>query len=332
MRRVFGIALYALLFGALTVGFPLFVSLAALRDVVRSARFASARVLCFAWVYLGAELLGVIAAGWIWLTTSPRHQKKFREENSALQAWWADLLLRAVKRTLAIEFVVERTEDLRGPILLFIRHASIIDTLLPAAFIARPGNLRLRYVLKRELLVDPCLEIVGRRLPNYFVDRAGETQEELAGIAALGTGLERDEGVVIYPEGTRFSKAKRARALAAVARKSPHLLARSEAMTSVLPPRLGGPLALLSSSRADVVFCAHVGLEGFATVADMFSGSLVGSTVRVHLKRFPRAEIPDDSITQVDWLFDRWAEVDRFCGSPHSVENCEADNVLKLLT
>ncbi len=325
VRRYVGIALYAFVFASLTLGFPLWISFALIRDVIRSARFASARVLCFAWVYFGAELLGVIAAGWIWVTTSPRDEEGFQEQNLALQAWWADLLLRTVKRTLGIDFVVE-SSDLSGPLLVFMRHSSIIDTLLPGAFVSRAGGIRLRYVLKRELLVDPCLEIVGKRLPNYFVDRSGETREELAGIAALATDLGERDGVVIYPEGTRFSFAKRKRALAAIKKKSPQLLSRAEAMTSVLPPRLGGPLTLLGSSSADVVICAHRGLEGFEQVRDMLSGSLVGSTVWVRFSRFSRAEIPAESEDQVDWLFARWAEVDQFCRDDSATERTSAQD------
>ena len=38
-------------------------------------------------------------------------------------------------------------------------------------YVSRRYHLRLRYVLKRELLWDPCLDIVGQRVPNIFVDR-----------------------------------------------------------------------------------------------------------------------------------------------------------------
>ena len=57
------------------------------------------------------------------------------------------------------------------------------DTVLPVVFFALPTGVRLRYVLKRELLFDPCLDIVGQRLPNYFARRgAGATEQEVAGV------------------------------------------------------------------------------------------------------------------------------------------------------
>ena len=88
-----------------------------------------------------------------------------------------------------------------GPVIVLIRHASIVDNLLPAKLIARRHGIRLRYVLKRELLADPCLDIAGRRLPNYFVRRGTGEAQELERVRALAHGLGTDEGVLIYPRG-----------------------------------------------------------------------------------------------------------------------------------
>jgi hypothetical protein len=78
----------------------------------------------------------------------------------------------------------------------------------------------------------------------------------------------------------------------------------------VLPPRLGGPLALLETSGADVLFVAHVGLENTARLADLLSGALVGARVRVALWRVPRAEVPTEPGDRVEWLYDQWARLD----------------------
>ena len=40
--------------------------------------------------------------------------------------------------------------------------------------VAREARIRLRYVLKHELRWDPCLDIVGWRLPNAFVRRGAQ--------------------------------------------------------------------------------------------------------------------------------------------------------------
>lgn len=78
----------------------------------------------------------------------------------------------------------------------------------------------------------------------------------------------------------------------------------------VLPPRPGGTLALLDATVADVVVLAHRGLEGLATVRDIWSGSLVNSKISLKLWRVPRAGIPIERSDRVDWLYRLWAEVD----------------------
>ena len=108
-----------------------------------------------------------------------------------------------------------------GPVIVLIRHASIVDNLLPANLITRPHRIRLRYVLKRELLADPCLDVAGRRLPNYFVRRGTGEAQEVERVRALAHGLGADEGVLIYPEGTRFTPERRARAIARIGERDP---------------------------------------------------------------------------------------------------------------
>ena len=42
---------------------------------------------------------------------------------------------------------------------MLLRHAGIADTIIPRVFYAIPQQVRLRYVLKKELLMDPCLDL-----------------------------------------------------------------------------------------------------------------------------------------------------------------------------
>jgi 1-acyl-sn-glycerol-3-phosphate acyltransferase len=97
-------------------------------------------------------------------------------------------------------------------VIVLMRHASLADSLLPAVLLGTRG-LRLRYVLKRELLWDPCLDVVGQRLPNAFIRRgSGESDAEIDAIRALGRDLGDDEGVLIYPEGASPPQTNGARA------------------------------------------------------------------------------------------------------------------------
>lgn len=197
-----------------------------------------------------------------------------------------------------------------GPFLLLVRHTSLADTVLAATFLSHPNGIGLRYILKKELLWDPCLDIVGRRLPNHFVDRSGRnTERELNAVKALARNLTGSEGVLLYPEGTRFSPGKLERALLKLRESGKAALAdRAEGWERVLPPRPGGFLALLEEAPGvDVVVLAHTGFEGSAKWKDFWSGALIGKTLKLRVSRFPATEIPAGD--RVGWLYERWGEM-----------------------
>jgi hypothetical protein len=317
-RRLVTIPSYALAWLFAIALAPLCLPLLAILDRLGGGRTSRARLLLFAIVFLSYELVGLAAAAALWLALRILPELTGARADAAharLQAWWANGLYRAAARIFRLTLEVEGTEALRpGPLVVLIRHASLADTLLPAVVLGRRG-LRLRYVLKRELLWDPCLDVVGQRLPNAFIRRgSGETDVGLEAIARVGRGLASDEGVLIYPEGTRFSAEKRERALERIAGSDrPELLTRARALRAVLPPRISGPLALLDAAAdADALIVAHSGLEGLATIADLARIGARGRHIRVRLWRVPRASIPADRDGRVRWLYDEWARVDAF--------------------
>lgn len=281
-------------------------------------KLVALRLTVIGWVYLAAEVLGIAALGAVWLVTGGgRARGPFIRGTFAIQRWWAGSLFSVIRTLFGLRVEVEGDEVLTpGPIHVFMRHASIIDNLLPSALITAPHGIRLRYVLKRELLSDPALDIAGSRLPNYFVDRAAGGASEMTAIGELGSGLGANEGVLIYPEGTRFTPERRERALARLEEKEPGMLERARGLQAVLPPRPGGPLRLLDvDPAADVVIAAHVGLDGFSHIRNILDGGLVGGTVRVRFQRFPIDTIPTDGEDRVAWLYDRWEEVDAWIRS-----------------
>jgi 1-acyl-sn-glycerol-3-phosphate acyltransferase len=178
-----------------------------------------------------------------------------------------------------------------------------------------PQKIMLRYIIKRELLVDPCLDIVGHRLPNYFVRRgSGESAKETEAIGQLMHDLSPGQGVLMYPEGTRFTPAKRERVLKRLeASGDRDALRRAKDMLHVLPPRLGGSLALLERNEGtDAVFCVHTGLESTTSIRQLWRGSLVGSRVRVRFWVVPFEEIPKGREALSEWLWAEWAKANAF--------------------
>src|SRR6185369_2716553 len=110
-----------------------------------------------------------------------------------------------------------------------------------------------------------------------FVARDGSSSDdEIEAVRALKTGIGAEDGVILYPEGTRFTEEKRRRVLDRL-RDDPVARDRAERLRYVLPVRPGGTLALLGAAPAcDVLFVGHHGLEGSATVAGVWAGALVG--------------------------------------------------------
>jgi 1-acyl-sn-glycerol-3-phosphate acyltransferase len=260
----------------------------------------------FGWVFLASETVGLIALGAAWLAGGRRTV----ELTWAFQRWWSSTLFKTLRSVFRLRFVVEGDDQVApGPVIVMMRHASIVDNLLPAGLVSLPYRIRLRYVLKKELLWDPVLDIGGQRLPNVFVRREGDSATEITRISRLAIGLTERDGVLIYPEGTRFTAKKRHQAIRRLERTDPALADRARQLRRLLPPRPGGSMSLLDSG-ADVVICAHHGLEGLARVSDVLRAGLVGRTIHVGFRRIEADQIPSDRSERVAWLFDQWQQVD----------------------
>ena len=311
------ISMPGLILGAviLTVAIPVWLPLVLVIDACRLKwRFPLARLLSFAVCWVWLETSGVICSALLWITG----QSKNLPKHYALQRWWADQLLRALKATCGFSVEVENIDALQpGPVLLFARHASLADSLVSAYVVTTLAQMNPRYVLKRELLADPCLDVVGQRLPNHFLDRqANDSTPELLALEELVTGIDESTVGIIFPEGTRANKKKRDRALEKIAVVDAERAQRLQGMKYLLPPRPAGAAAMLRGCpSADVVFAWHVGFEGL----DTFGGILRGISsrmppIRFHLRRVERLAVPITS--QVDtnemtkWLDSEWMRMD----------------------
>lgn len=318
-RRALTVPGYLLLLVALLVAAPVAVPATALYDLARGSRLAVTRTLAFVILYLACEVAGVLAATALWVfhvLVPGLDPAVYSRANFRLQCAWARLLGSAAFSLFGMSIRIESTVPLgQRPILLLVRHASVADTILAAMFIADQDKIVLRYVLKRELLWDPCLDIVGNRLVNCFVRRGGEdSKREIERVARLAEDLGPGQGVLIYPEGTRFSVAKRERILAALAARGDDAAYRRAALLRhVLPPRIGGTLSLLDRLKdGDVVVCAHVGLEGAASFARLWSGDLIGRQCVIRIWSTDIRALPTTAEGRIEWLHAQWRLVDRF--------------------
>ncbi|HVN36862.1 MAG TPA: lysophospholipid acyltransferase family protein [Myxococcota bacterium] len=327
-RRLITIPLYALAFLLALASAPLWIPGAALLDLAARGHGVALRSAALFAFYLGCELAGLAAAAALWLARpfARWNDARWQALHFRLQDLWGATLFWGLTFFFDLRVEVEGEDESRlgeGPYLLVLRHASSGDALLASARIGLPHGIRLRYVLKRELLFDPCLDVVGSRLPHVFVDRSGaDSRSEVARLQACGRGLGRRDGVLIYPEGTRFTETRRARELGRLAREGDlKQLDYASSLVSVLPPRPGGLLGLLEvAPEADVVVCVHAGFESAASLAQVWRGGLLRRRVRVRFWRIPRARIPASSAMRAQWLRELWQEVDTWVsqrGVPH---------------
>ncbi len=289
---------------------PALAALGLLIDLLRKDRaLPRLRFVGALLIFLTCESLGLLGALVLWPLAIDR--ERFILANLKLQALWTTAIFRGCQKLYNVRVDVQGdAQGASGPALIFVRHASVADVLLPAIVLSNRLGLRLRYVLKEELIWDPCLDVVGHRLRNVFVARdSDDSDRQIRAVRALATDLGPKDGVVIFPEGTRFSKAR-------LAKLQKRCVDRAGDYAHVLPPRPGGPLGLIAEAKgADIVVLSHVGLEGIRRFGDLIRGALINATWRVKLERLPAAQVPRQDEARYEWLHQTWRGVDAFVGS-----------------
>jgi len=302
LRRLASIPLLFVAAILYVVLFPFLVLIAWGFSRLSGARGAIPTLL-FVGGYLLYEIGGLARLFWVWLTG--RQAADYMDRNRTVQYWWANALRNWVSRCFRLRFSLSGSDALHGrPAMVFPRHASLADTVLPIVFYGIPERIKMRYVLKRELLWDPCLDVGGNRIPNHFVDRSGEdSQQAVAAVDALTATLGDNEGIAMFPEGTRFTPAKHARLGQS---KNEELRGLAARWPDLLPPRLGGTLAILGANPGnDLLYMAHTGFEPASRLKDLLSGAWLDSEVRIHFWRVPFSEIPAPE-RQKAFLFEQW--------------------------
>lgn len=320
LRRAATVPLYLAAAVSLAALSPVLLVLAAIGDLVRRRGWVLSRCLLLAEIFFLAELAGMVASLVLWARFGGWRREPspaYLAANFALQRRWASAIFAGARWTFGLRVSVEGDESLRpGPVIVLGRHASPIDNLIPAVVASGRHHLRLRWVINRWLLRDPCLDIVGNRLPNVFVATSSEEPRgQAARVGALASGIGRDDGVLIFPEGALFSPRRLQRAVGRLAEAGAQEAERASALRSVLPPRTGAFLsALAAAPGADVVFFEHKGLDVARDYRALLSGDLVGSQLAVRIRRISRREIPGNAAGQAAWLWEQWSEVDRWVG------------------
>lgn len=315
-RRLVTIPAMAFTALALTVTAPVVVPLLVLADLVTGwRRRRHLRLWGMAYSYAVLELVGMTAAAALWVVSGfglGMRLGSVRRAHHRLHWWWTAALVRAMQRWLTLELEVEGDRPHGGPLIVVSRHCSFGDALLPSALLGNGHRYELRHVLKRELVWDPCLDLVGNRLENHFVDRTPEDNTpELHAIGRLASGITANQATVIFPEGTFRTPQRHSRAVDRLSRRHPLLAERAARLAHVLPPRPAGTSALLEAApHADVLIMGHVGFESFSSLADIVANVPFARRVKVRYWLHARHTVPTEPEALQHWLFEQWEQLD----------------------
>jgi 1-acyl-sn-glycerol-3-phosphate acyltransferase len=321
IRRPLTITTWLVLSSACLVLSPLFLVLAALASAIlrRPQPLMFTR---FALAYFGRELGGLVACGALWLLSgfgarirSPR----FRRLHYRLLHWYVHGLATRVLELLNIDIDAQISPGVATvlnrdrPLIFLSRHAGPGDTLLLVDLLQTRYDRLPSVVFKDTLAIDPCVDLVGHRLPHAVLDTSDREECE-ARIKRVTANLDPRGILVLFPEGGNFTASRRRRALRKLWRKGRRRQAESaHQLEHVMPPQPTGALAALSASpSADVIFGAHTGLGLAAFPRELWRRTPIGETLKERMWVAPAAERPQDPDEQIQWLYDWWRRIDEW--------------------
>lgn len=299
---------------------PVILIITVTLDLFRRSNWAATRFVGFVLVYLIGEAGGILIYITMFIISGRiigLGQKRLIEWGYVLQRWWGRWMANNTLKLFGIKLDIDEPEDIhKGPLMLFFRHTAMADTILPGILFTIRHKMRIRHIMKRELLWDPCLDMGATRLPNLFVRRGqSDNAKELAAVTKLMEDVQEDrDGIIIFPEGTRFTPIKRLRVLEKLKeRGNEYFIEKAHSLKNMLPPRLGGTLAMLqANSKAYAVFCTHVGFEAATKAVNLLNGKLINATIKIKLWKVPFDKIPKTREEQIQWMFDQWQKMDEW--------------------
>ncbi|MDG2111188.1 MAG: 1-acyl-sn-glycerol-3-phosphate acyltransferase [Actinomycetota bacterium] len=318
LRRSVTLPLAVVGFPVLVLLSPLLLALTLIVDLFTTRRrLATTRLqltvtgyACTTLIVQASALVVWVASGFGLRNWRPVTQRRWRK----MTRWWVRTNVAWFARTLGYRTDVEGLERLHsGPLLVFARHESIFDALLPPTLVAADRAMSVRVVLMRELRLEPNLDMVGHRAPHHFVERSGvDPQAEVEAIGRLAGGLPDDAAVIIFPEGRLYRPDVQERVIDRLDETDPVAAERARQLDHLLPPRTGGTLSLLENAppETDVAFLAHVGFDQLTDPLTVWRSIPLRRPIDVRIFRFDSAEVPDDEQARILWIHERWVEMD----------------------
>ncbi len=313
---------FVLVLAVLSLPLWLFAALLVSRFVPGNWRIL--RVAWFLFLYLAVEVAALVVLFILWVASGfgwKLRAEAFERAHHRVLALMLRLVVGSAKRAFTLQVALEDPpaqtvgQPDRTPLLILSRHAGPGDSMLLMDFLVNGYKRRPRVVLKDFLQWDPAVDVILNRLPTAFVPAGRKGGEALIqSIRSLAAEMGADDAFVIFPEGANYTEGRRARSILKLREIGrPDLAERAEDLAITLPPRTAGVQAALDAApeNSGVFFIGHAGLEAFLTPGDIWRAMPIDTTVAARAWHVPAEQIPSPDELET-WIYDRWAEIDRW--------------------
>lgn len=269
-------------------------------------------------LYLAMDAGLVVCCAALWLRhprASRRDEARWSRRHEELLRRALGILLAASRRLLGFRVEVQEPPDrdqISGhPLLVLARHGGPGDSFALVEMLISRYRRRPAIVLTERLRWDPGMDVLLSRLPSCFV-RRGHRDAISARLTQLASEMDRDDAILLFPEGGNWTPGRHRRAIARLTRAGRRQAAADAASNpNVLPAHPTGVLACLAG-RGDlnVAVVAHTGLEHLVGPVSIWRAVPVSEPMVVRWWYEPAAALPRRASRQRDWLRLQWAIVD----------------------
>jgi len=237
---------------------------------------------------------------------------RWQEAHYRLMGWWIDGPWGVATAGLGLRVQIERPALPETPLVVLARHAGMGDSLVLVRTLLELGR-RPRLVIQAALEWDPCIDLIGHRVPTVFVPVQRERrQRAVPSVERLALDMHDNDALVIFPEGGNSTRRRREAVVRRMHARGRHRLAdRAASLRHLLPPQPTGTLAILRAApEATVVVAAHAGLDQVEDVTSLIDNVPLRAPVRLAWRLVRPDELPDSDASREEWLMDQWQDMD----------------------
>jgi 1-acyl-sn-glycerol-3-phosphate acyltransferase len=333
-RRIVALPLTVLGFPILVAVAPVVLCLTLLADLVTAPRRLPASRLFLAVVgYWWFAVSAQFRIFWVWALSGfglRNWEEPTQSRLRDLTRWWTTSVVRMYSVTVGCRFDIEDAEDLQhGPLIVLPRHVSLLDALFAPGLIMQGPGMAVRLVMTKGLRSEPSLDMVAHRAPHHFVERGGSNSKaEIEAVGRLADGIDENIAVVLYPEGGLARPALRERIISKLSDSDPAAAERARALRHLLPVRPGGVISLMGRAPAgtDVALVGHVGFDQLSDPKTLWRNVPLRTPVRARVFRYAAAEIPEGESARLEWLADRWQDLDDWVAATRAERDADVSS------